>query len=200
MKKSYSFDIFNKFFEITVTNKDDSKLLKLRSDKSVYFIADLESKLYHEKNCCWLDMIPEESIQECGRYPEKKGFISCQDCKPFSGYYRILELDKQAKEYYLMKKQDSKAEIIGKALEKICQGFGFHGKAYGGVIDVTTALGEWYFMYNDKPIKLRHKNNRRGLGYHIQHPSFESPVDALIYIRNHEYDNIERAIKRIGTE
>jgi hypothetical protein len=88
----------------------------------------------------------------------------------------------------------TKDEIMRAELTYICEQYGMHLRFKSGLVYVTTVSGEWYFAYNDRPIKLRHKNHvekyvslgKRYDNYHLQNKTFPSPLHVILYIRSHE--------------
>ena len=78
-------------------------------------------------------------------------------------------------------------------LVNIGRKYGLHVKIDHGTAYVTTAVGEWLFLYNDRPITLRHRNSMRCDGYHRQLPTFYSPAEVLRYIYFHERAAIVRS-------
>ena len=78
-----------------------------------------------------------------------------------------------------------------------------HAEFHGGMVYITTIAGEWYFDYNDRPIRLRHKNAEKWVDrygqdtghYHVQPYHFHAPLQTLAYIRNHEQFEIQRLME-----
>ena len=98
----------------------------------------------------------------------------------------------------------SKSEIMRRQIKALSVQYGMHAEFHGSMVYVTTIAGEWYFDYNDRPIKLKHKNatkklNRNGKStghYHNQDLTFHAPLQVLSYIRRHESAEIRRLMEK----
>lgn len=96
----------------------------------------------------------------------------------------------------------SKEEAVRASLTHICDQYQIHVKFKSGVATVTTAAGEWFFRYNDRPIQLFHKNGTEGainpkVAVHNQNLRFYSPVDVLRYIMLHDLKRTSRLLDDI---
>ena len=99
----------------------------------------------------------------------------------------------------------TKAYIMEKQIAAFCEEYGMHAEFKAGTAFITTIAGEWFFMYNDRPIRLHHKNysteelksNRQADLYHLQGTRYSSPLQVLRYISNHDLDLKRRVMQDI---
>ena len=104
---------------------------------------------------------------------------------------------------YVTRKPPTKAQTMQKQIAAVCEEHGMHAEFTGGTAFITTVAGEWFFAYNDRPIRLHHKNysddemkaNRRNDLYHLQDVRFASPLQALRYISKHDLDLRRRVMQ-----
>lgn len=169
------------------------------------YIGDRSTMLYHSAKCRTLPLLQINTLQGCGKRPERSGFSPCHRCLP--------ELAKAAasKKYALSNTTRTKAAIMRDEMMLICNECGMHLEFVGNTAFITTIAGEWYFDPNIRPIKLHHKNaekrydhNGNSTGhYHIQKVTVKSPATALGYIYQHEQAEIKRlmsAAEHAGSE
>jgi hypothetical protein len=150
-----------------------------------------------------------------GKDPFKSGFEVCKECfwdiDPEQNVSASPNRKKKRKDASKAKdagtNQDaakSKDLIMREQITKICEEYGMHAEFNSGLAFITTVAGEWFFAYNDRPIKLRHKNYELRAGrsakslnfYHDQNYTFPSPLHVLKYIYGHERDETERIMGR----
>lgn len=158
------------------------KIARYMDSEDCYFIGDKKDKLYHAKNCRFVNVIVNSSLVACGPNPENQGFRPCPFCKPTP-----VELPPK-------EKKATRATNLKEQLEALAERRGMHLRFKGPNVFVETIAGEWYFDYTVPVITLHHRNYRyiqtgesKGSGdYHTQKEQFESPVVAMHYIYNHE--------------
>ena len=156
------------------------------SSPDCFFIGSKKKLVYHQKDCPLVDGIVNDDLIACGQNPENKGYKPCPYCKP-------IPIDKPRK-----KRGDEpvvgKAEMMRRAMSDLATRRLMHIEFVGDNAFVTTIAGEWYFNYNIRPIQLHHKNLKvrvdkhgRNTGFfHQQKLVFETPLEALAYIYQHE--------------
>lgn len=94
----------------------------------------------------------------------------------------------------------SKPEMMRRAMSDLATRRLMHIEFVGDNAFVTTIAGEWYFNYNIRPIQLQHKNlktrvDKHGQStgfFHQQKLIFETTMEALAYIYQHERTAEER--------
>jgi hypothetical protein len=102
----------------------------------------------------------------------------------------------------------TKAQIMKREISSLCEEYGMHAEFVAGTVFVTTVAGEWFFDFNDRPIRLRHKNYTdltKELGkslnhYHLQKKSFSSPLYVIKYICEHDLALKRRVMSDIKSE
>lgn len=118
---------------------------------------------------------------------------------------QLADLEENKSEFSLIREQlkeeyktaafeQKNAGSIEEKLESVCRKYGMKAEFRSGTAYITTYAGEWYFAYNDRPITLYHKNSIPVKGRngdlirhsHIQPVELYAPLQALVYIRNHE--------------
>ena len=100
-------------------------------------------------------------------------------------------------------------EDITKAEEeliKYCQRRNMQVHIAENLIFITTPFGKWYMDKTKLPIKLYHEDSwirsrssgkvSFNSGYHKQDKIFDSYIDALKYIYNHDFYKLKREAKR----
>ncbi len=166
----------------------------LKKCSTYKYIADTKTKIYHKDSCECIRI--SNDLRGVGNKPEKVGFLPCAKCLPNKVLGKTINAQTRKKD-----KNKSKADIMKTEIVKVGEAYGMHVLVLGTThVYVTTVVGEWYFCYNDRPIKLHHKNSEIRYAqngdqinhYHIQDISFPSPTHALAYIRNHEQASIKR--------
>lgn len=163
------------------------------SSPDCFFIGNKKKLIYHQKDCPLVDSIVNADLIACGQNPENKGYKPCPYCKP-------IPIDTQRR-----KRGDepavSKAEMMRRAMSDLATRRLMHIEFVGDNAFVTTIAGEWYFNYNIRPIQLHHKNlkarvDKHGKStgfFHQQKLVFETPMEALAYIYQHERAAEDRA-------
>jgi myo-inositol-1(or 4)-monophosphatase len=139
-------------------------------------------------------LIPPAEITQ--KTPAKKPAPSSRaGAKPGMTPAPVLGWEKRLEKKRAYSDQTS-GQIIQRAISSICDEYGMHAKFVGGTAFITTFAGEWFFAYNDRPIRLRHKNYAERTKkfadsldyYHLQYDRFPSPLHALKYIFNHDME------------
>lgn len=164
------------------------RLQGMRNNERILLIADKEAKVYHRKDCELLDRDFVHKNNLVGvRYSVGKGYVPCEACKP---------------ELPVPEKREPSPSVIGRKLCEVAGRYGMEAELMGNFIYISTLVDEWYFDIKADPIVLHHKNvDKRTDGkgaclpgdYHRQSGTFESPMAALVYIRNHTDSAISRA-------
>lgn len=92
---------------------------------------------------------------------------------------------------------------LGKYLIDICSKYGIYCEIVETTIIILTAAGGWKFDYTKRPIQLYHQNYKNigntiaNLEYHIQQGEFIAPLNAIVYIINHDNRRIEAELKKL---
>jgi hypothetical protein len=145
-------------------------------------------------------VLPEEKVEK--KPPVKQN--------PPPDVIRAMSWDEWSKRMdKLARRRDkTKAQIMQEQLTLLCEEYGMHAEFKAGVIFVTTVVGEWYFMYNDRPIKLRHKNYSEEYAkmgkslnlYHLQSKKFPSPLHVINYIKRHDITLRRRLMEDVDVD
>ena len=154
------------------------------------YYLDLQTGLYHKANCASVRDTPAFALRGLNRPPRDSRYAACSFCCAACARKAVKRLAAEKP------RGKSKSEIIGAQLTNIARQYGMHVKIDSGLACVTTAAGEWFFRYNDRPIVLRHRNALGSDGYHRQEQVFYSPVEALSYIYFHERAAIRRGFEK----
>lgn len=157
-----------------------------------FFIGNKKSLIYHKKDCPRVEEIVNGDLIACGQNPENKGYKPCPYCTPTPIDVRRRKGDDPP---------ISKAEMMRRAMSELAARRLMHIEFVGDNAFVTTIAGEWYFNYNIRPIQLHHKNLKvrldrdgQSTGYfHQQKWVFETPLEVLAYIYQHERSSEDRA-------
>ena len=104
----------------------------------------------------------------------------------------------------------TKAEIMEEQISLLCQECGMYAEIKDGVVYITTIVAEWFFILDERPIKLRHKNYSDDIygaeiknindHYHLQDGYFSSPLHAIKYICAHDIFTKDRLMENNDTE
>lgn len=92
---------------------------------------------------------------------------------------------------------------LGKFIVEICSKYGIYCEIIDTTIVILTAAGGWKFDYIKRPIELYHQNYKdkgntiANLEYHLQKGEFLSPLDAIIYIINHDNKRISIELDKV---
>ena len=183
--------------------------------ESYFFYGDRATKQYHLRTCAKLDEVGEGKLLGLGKDPGKQGWQSCPLCikeiviapKKKADSVKMLAWEKRS-EGIGARKIQNRAEIIKQEITAVCAEYGMHAGFVGGTAFITTVVGEWYFTYNDRPIRLYHKNyskdakqvDRSMNFYHLQDKRFASPVHVLRYISEHDLDLKRRVMQEADGE
>jgi len=173
------------------------------ANTSYSYIADIRTGLFHDLKSFCLNGVPGEFMRGLGKRPLKTGFKPCPIC---IGKYMLPVTDITPTPSIDKKKalaHQSKSEIMRSQIRALSVQYGMHAEFHGSMVYVTTIAGEWYFDYNDRPIKLKHKNSEKRLNrygkptghYHNQELTFHAPLQVLSYIRRHEQAEIRRMME-----
>lgn len=170
---------------------------------SFCYMADITSGLYHKLDSNCLERSDPAHWRGLGKDPRHSGFRPCPVCIRTAPRSSSSTRKPASRSRY-----KSKAETMREQLVAVSKQYGLHAEVVGGMAYITTIAGEWYFNYNDRPIKLHHKNaetrydrdgNPTGQ-YHTQPMIFHAPLQALTYIRNHEQAEIKRQMDALENE
>lgn len=125
--------------------------------------------------------IVNDDLIACGQNPENKGYKPCPRCNP-------VPIDAPRR------RKGDEPVMMRRAMFDLATRRLMHIEFVGDNAFVTTIAGEWYFNYNIRPIRLHHKNlkarvDKHGKStgfFHQQKLVFETPMEALAYIYQHE--------------
>lgn len=166
------------------------KLSSYRSNAQYLLIGDSDRKIYHRKECTFLDRLEvrkKSLLPMC--YNIGRGWRPCPQCKPAAPAMREP------------REKEGAARPLGEQLCRIAGRYGMQAKLIGSNIYITTICDEWFFNYRASPIILHHKNTERrmdGAGrvlegdYHRQADGFDTPFQTMMYIRNHTGSVVNR--------
>jgi len=182
---------------------------------SYFYYGDIATNLYHLRTCAKLDEVEEGKLLGLGKEPGNNGWQSCPLCikeiviapKKKTDPAKMLAWEKRSNGIGARKIQN-RAETIKQEIASACSEYGMHAGFVGGTAFITTVVGEWYFAYNDRPIRLYHKNyskdakqvDRSMNFYHLQDKRFASPVHVLRYISEHDFDLKRRVMQEADGE
>ena len=153
-------------------------------------ILDTRSLVFHKPGCPALYGARPLRIDGKPILPE---YLACSICCPqIAREESRKEMRKSPSNTATVVAEVSKGDFLRKQLQNICFYYGMEPKFIGGTMYVTTAAGEWFFHYNDRPISLHHRNARVADGYHVQDGEFYSPAGVLAYIYAHDNGAIKR--------
>lgn len=99
----------------------------------------------------------------------------------------------------------SQLDPLGRKVIEICNRCGLYATIYEHNVHITTAAGSWVFNYMENPITLYHRNyeTKHGGGAieqcHVQGDSFNSILDAIEYLVNHDNDRIKRFLDKLNS-
>ena len=166
----------------------DTQREGIMSCESYHFFGDRVNSVYHLKSCELLKAVPTQRLRGLGPKPEKSGFKPCPKCIHDAAPCSVCTKP------ITKRPVRTKADIMKNEISRVCQEQGMHAEFRGGTVFITTAAGEWYFDYNDRPINLKHKNENQwfdGFGnstgnYHPQNVSLYAPIQAIAYIKRHD--------------
>jgi myo-inositol-1(or 4)-monophosphatase len=214
---------------IRETNKSRSARAGILSNQGYQYFGDLESGCYHLRTCEHLDGVKDANFVGLGKNPARKGWKPCQFCieeieptqmvipavpsraKPKSASRTKVTFKPGWEKRIEQKAKNSKltkAQIIQKEIVSICEEYGMYAEFAGGTVFVTTVAGEWFFAYNDRPIRVHHKNytartkeaGRSMQHYHLQDKRFASPLHAIHYISEHDIALKRRVMQEVESE
>jgi hypothetical protein len=214
---------------IRETGKPGSTRAGILNNPGYQYFGDTESGCYHVWTCDHLAHVKDTNFVGLGKNPAIKRWKPCPFCikktepaqtavpaspartkltseyrsKPASGSGWENRIEQKAKNSSL-----TKAQIIRKEIVLICEEYGMHAEFSGGTVFVTTVAGEWFFDYNDRPIRLHHKNyiamvakiGKSLQHYHLQHERFASPLHALRYISGHDLALKRKVMQEVESE
>jgi len=188
----------------------NKKPQKIQAEKqtSYIFMGDTRTNVFHELKSACLGIIPKENLRGLGRDPRKVGFTACSIClQKFTppAITKKPQVNVSKKGFVCGR---SKSEIMREQINILSEEYGMHAEFHGSMVYISTIAGEWYFDYNDRPIRLRHKNAEKRLDrygkpighYHAQPYQFHAPLQVLAYIRNHERLEVRRSMDTESTE
>jgi hypothetical protein len=175
---------------------------------SYHYIGDRLTMTYHKKTCKCLDEVADKDINGIGKNPNQKIWRSCPFCEAEKSTINSLLIKPEAEIARIaVTKNRKKSQIIQEEIAKVCDTYDMHAEFYGGTAFITTVAGEWYFVYNDRPIELRHKNyslvpknGDAALRYHKQNKKFPTPLHVIKYIYAHEKVLIQKTMESQGLE
>ena len=184
------------------------------SNDRYMYIGNSVSKRYHLQTCEELAAVRDSNLVGLGKDPETYGWSPCPYCikeiieepkkpepppnikqyrRPAPNATKKMAWERQTEEK-ASRTGLTKAQIIKQEIVAACEEYGMHAEFAGGTVFVTTIAGEWFFAYNDRPIRLRHKNYSKDTKhlsatmshYHLQEKRFPSPLHVLRYICEHD--------------
>jgi hypothetical protein len=180
------------------------------SNTGYQHFGDTATHHYHLRTCERLDYVKEEHIVGLGKNPHKKGWHPCPFCIKDAPIVQSIANVKTASKSTPKTGGSTltKAQIIKHELSKACAEYGMHAEYAGGTVFVTTVAGEWFFDFNDRPIRLHHKNyterakelSKTLNHYHLQSRKFASPLQALRYISEHDLELKRRMMQDVEGE
>jgi len=177
-----------------------SKKEQVEKQTSYIYMGDTRSSVFHELKSVCLSKVPKEYLRGLGKDPRKVGFNACLICLKQFAPPAIPKMPTVKNSKKSSASGKSKAEIMRSQIKILSEEYGMHAEFHGSMVYITTMAGEWYFDYNDRPIRLRHKNAEKRLDrsgqptghYHAQPYQFHAPLQVLAYIRNHEQLEVRR--------
>lgn len=182
------------------SKKSKSQAERILERTSYCYIGDTRTELFHDLKSACLKGVPGEFMRGLGKDPRKAGFSPCPQC--LGRFTSPVQTKTPTVKMPKIKPHSgkSKSDIMRSQIKFLSEQYGMHAEFHGNMVYVTTVAGEWYFDYNDRPIRLRHKNaekrvDRHGklIGhYHRQQYEFHAPLQVLAYIRNHEQAEVHR--------
>ena len=192
------------------------------------YFGDKTTKKYHLRSCERLDEVEDSNLQGLGKNPGKNGWSPCPLCIKEVVIYAPQESPKpnpkpspkpapkpvtklaweNGVEAKYKRSGKNKAETMKQEIAGVCEEYGMHAEFVGGTAFITTIAGEWFFTYNDRPIRLHHKNyadnavkaKRTTKLYHLQYETFASPLHVLKYISGHDLELKRRVMDEIEGE
>jgi len=180
-------------------------------NKGYQYFGNLSTKRYHLRTCDQLNKIADKNFVGLGKNPGGKGWSPCPVCINDLGIASTSTLKSGTESIDETKKNrvsQSKSDIMKYEISALCKEYRMHAEFVGGTAFVTTVAGEWFFIYNDRPIKLHHKNySDRAMNaprtmklYHMQDKKFASPLHVIRYISEHDLNLKNRLMHEIDGE
>jgi hypothetical protein len=181
--------------------------VKAEKQTSYKYMGDTRTNVFHELKSACLSEIPKDNLRGLGKDPRKVGFTACATCLQGFTPPALPYSTTRKPQVHVSKKplavKKSKLEIMREQIKRLSEEYGMHAEFHGSRVYITTVAGEWYFDYNNRPIRLRHKNaekwrdrNGKLIGhFHTQPYQFHAPLQVLAYIRNHERLEVQRSLE-----
>ena len=190
-----------------ITGRTKAELIQaLQDNADILFIGDAKRMFYHRKDCEHIPRILKDAMLGLKEGSIPAGFKPCIYCNPAEAVTKTPSPAEEPTENAAIqnnvgdrkakrkkkgtggKKPKSKHDVMKDTLTTLAEEYKMHGEFKGNTMNVTTAAGEWYFVFTDRPVKLYHNsyNPESRTYFHQQAVDLNSPVDALAYIRNHD--------------
>jgi hypothetical protein len=182
---------------------------------SYKYLGDESTKIYHKKDAPCIDEIETVDLHGLGEKAKRKGWTPCPVCvtmKPTGCQKKLSKKKQTSYDNYIdglaSYCEKTKAQIMEEQIAMLCQEHGMYAAFEDGTAFITTVAGEWFFAYNDRPIKLSHRNYSEKLAaqgksyqhYHLQTKVFPAPLSVICYIRKHEIQLRNRMMDELSVE